>query len=182
MQDGESSYRRFLAGDKHGFEEVVDLYRDNLIFFINRYVHNLDMAEEIAADTFADLYVHSKRYRFGLSLKTYIFTIGRNKAVTWIRKQAKESRVLPAIEEEREVRSLEERVIQRERERQIHAALRQLKSEYQVVIHLLYFDRLSYEETAKVLGKNKKQIDNLAYRAKASLKSVLTKEGFIYED
>jgi RNA polymerase sigma-70 factor (ECF subfamily) len=32
------------------------------------------------------------------------------------------------------------------------------------------------------MGKSKKQIENLVYRAKLSLKSELEKEGFVYED
>ena len=32
------------------------------------------------------------------------------------------------------------------------------------------------------MGKSKKQIENLVYRAKLSLKSELKKEGFVYED
>ena len=34
----------------------------------------------------------------------------------------------------------------------------------------------SYEDAARVLGKNKKQIDNLIYRAKTVLKKILTEE------
>ena len=37
------------------------------------------------------------------------------------------------------------------------------------------------EEAALVLRKNGKQIKNLAYRAKLSLKSEMEKGGFIYE-
>ena len=44
-----------------------------------------------------------------------------------------------------------------------------------------FFEELSYEETAKVLRKNKKQIDNLVYRAKGALKKILTKEGSYFE-
>ena len=41
----------------------------------------------------------------------------------------------------------------------------------------MFFEELSYEDAARVLGKNKKQIDNLVYRAKAVLKKILTEEG-----
>jgi hypothetical protein len=38
MGNGESSYRCFLDGDDSAFSEVIDIYRESLIFFINRYV------------------------------------------------------------------------------------------------------------------------------------------------
>ena len=50
MGNGESSYHRFLNGDKSAFSEIIDLYRKNLIFFINRYLNNLSLSEEIAED------------------------------------------------------------------------------------------------------------------------------------
>ena len=55
MDNGASSYRHFLDGDNNAFSEILDLYRDNLIFFINRTVNNLSVAEELAADNFAEL-------------------------------------------------------------------------------------------------------------------------------
>ena len=50
MDNGESSYRRFLEGDNGAFAEIVEAYKDSLIFFINRYVHNFAVAEELAQD------------------------------------------------------------------------------------------------------------------------------------
>ena len=46
----------------------------------------------------------------------------------------------------------------------------------QAAVHLVYFEELSYEDAAKVLGKSKKQIDNLLYRAKTALRNALGKE------
>lgn len=44
-------------------------------------------------------------------------------------------------------------------------------------VYLVYIDGMSYGETAKIMKKNTKQIDNLLYRAKAELRSALGKEG-----
>ena len=64
MDNGESSYRRFLDGDNDAFGEILDLYRENLIFFINRTVNDLAVAEDIAADSFAELIIHKRRFGF----------------------------------------------------------------------------------------------------------------------
>ncbi len=56
-------------------------------------------------------------------------------------------------------------------------ALGKLPANLSVAIHLIYFDGLSYEEAARVMGKNKKQIDNLLYRAKKALRELLGEEG-----
>ncbi|MCR5485088.1 MAG: RNA polymerase subunit sigma-24, partial [Clostridiales bacterium] len=85
MDNGASSYRRFLEGDNDAFTEIVKLYRENLIFFINRYVHDLDSAEDISEDVFVELLVHKHRYNFKTSFKTYLFSIARHKAIDHVR-------------------------------------------------------------------------------------------------
>lgn len=54
MDNGESSYRRFLDGENDAFGEILDMYRESLIFFINRTVNDFAVAEDIAADSFAE--------------------------------------------------------------------------------------------------------------------------------
>ena len=36
MDSGAASFRRFLDGDESGFDEIIGLYHDSLIYFINR--------------------------------------------------------------------------------------------------------------------------------------------------
>ena len=177
MDNGESSYRRFLDGDESAFGEILDMYSENLIFFINRYVRNIAVAEELAEDVFAELLIHKRRYNFKTSLKTYIFTIGRNKAVSYVRKCVRHPEcAYEYIENESDRRSLEDEFIQRERERELHEALNKLNEDYRTVLHLIYFEEMSYAQAAKVMKKNTKQIENLVYRARNSLKKELEKE------
>ena len=44
-----------------------------------------------------------------------------------------------------------------------------------------FFEGLSNAEIADIMRKSKRQIENILYRAKAALRSVLEKEGFEYE-
>ena len=68
MDNGAASYRRFIDGDQEAFGEIVDLYRENLIFFIHRYVNDLDTAEDLAEDAFVELIVHPERFEGKSSL------------------------------------------------------------------------------------------------------------------
>ena len=87
MDNGASSYRRFLEGDENGLNEIVKMYGDHLIFFINGYVKNITIAEDIMEDTFMELIIHKHRFREEASFKTYLFKIGRNKALNVLRKK-----------------------------------------------------------------------------------------------
>ena len=89
MDNGAASYRRYLDGEQEAFGEIVDLYRESLIFFIHRHVNNLDTAEDLAEDVFVELIVHPGRFEGKSSLKTFVFAIARNKAIDWLRKDRK---------------------------------------------------------------------------------------------
>ena len=71
MDNGASSYRRFLDGDESAFNEIMEELFRSLVFFINGYVHDIHAAEDIAIDAFSDLVVHRHRYNFKVTLKTY---------------------------------------------------------------------------------------------------------------
>ena len=45
MDNGASSYRRFLNGDESAFDEIIKESFDNLVFFIDRYVHDIHVTE-----------------------------------------------------------------------------------------------------------------------------------------
>ncbi len=177
MDNGESSYRRFLDGDESAFREILDLYSENLIFFINRYVNNISVAQELSEDVFVEILLHKKRYNFKTSLKTYLFTIGRNKAVSYVRRCARRPEyAYEYIENESDRKSIEDEFIRKEQERELHEALERLNSDYKTVLHLIYFEDMSAAEAAAVMKKNKKQIENLLYRAKQALRKELESE------
>jgi len=179
MDNGASSYRRFLDGDEDAFGALMkELFR-GLVFFIDGFVHDVYAAEDIAIDTFSDLIVHKHRYNFKVSLKTYLYMVGRSRALDYI----KHRKVIDFVELSDahsiadETAVLEETVLADERKRQVNAAIATLPADMRVVIHLVYFEDMTYEDAAKVMKKNRKQVDNLLYRAKKALRTVLGKDG-----
>jgi len=179
MDNGASSYRRFLDGDESAFDEIMKEYFDNLVFFIDRFVHDIHAAEDIAIDAFSDLVVNKHRYNFKVSLKTYLFMLGRSRALNYIKHRGcldfvelSEAEHVPAEQE-----TLEETVLADERKRAVNDALNSLPDDMRIVIHLVYFEDLTYDEAARVMKKNRKQVDNLLYRAKKELRIILGKDG-----
>ncbi|MCH5184437.1 MAG: RNA polymerase sigma factor [Oscillospiraceae bacterium] len=178
MEDGASSYRRFLDGEASAFDEVQKLYFDRLTFYINRFTQNLYDAEDLAVDTLLELLIHPNRYNFRTPLKAYLFAIAHNKALNFLRKRDK-FRMVPVDEAEElaDRTSLEEELLRDERKRALERELAELPAEMREAVHLVFFEGLSYEEAARVMHKNRKQIDNLLTRAKAALRTNLGKEG-----
>ena len=184
MDNGASSYRRFLNGDDEGLTLIIKEYKDGLILYLNGYVNNIYVAEDIMEETFFKLAVKKPKFNENSSFKTWLYTIGRNVAIDYIRRNYKFS--TSSIEDMenyiKEEINLENLYIKSERKIIIHKAMSNLKPEYYQVLWLCFFEEFSNEETAKIMGKSKRQIENLVYRAKQSLKLLLNKEGFQYEE
>lgn len=179
MDNGASSYRRFLDGDRQAFDWIMEQYFHSLVFFLNRYVEDIHTAEDLAIDAFTELIVHPRRYNFKVTLKTYLFMIGKSRALDYIkhRKKVQFVELEQAGQHADQRQELEALVLTDSRERAVDQALSQLPEDMQKAVHLVYFAQLSYDETARIMGKNRKQVDNLLYRAKNTLRIILGQEG-----
>lgn len=181
--NGESSYRRYLSGDDNGIVEIVRDYKDGLILYLNGFVRNLTVAEELCEDVFVKLAVRKPHFREGSSFKTFLYAVGRNTAIDHLRK----NRAAVSFEElsgepadDRE--TLERSYIREERKIAVHRAMDSLKDEYRQVLWLTYFEELSNKETAAVMKKSVHNIETLVYRARNALRAALEREGFEYEE
>lgn len=182
MADGAGNYRRFVIdGDEGGIVEIIRDYKDGLILYINGIVGNIHIAEEIMEDTFVKLVVKKPRFSGKCSFKTWLFTIGRNAALDYLRRNSRKSDTPVDELEIADKENLELSYIKEEQKIMVHRALANLKRDYRQVLYLSFFEELSNEETAAVMRKSKRQVENLLYRAKQALKKELEKEGFIYE-
>ena len=184
MDNGASSYRRFLDGDDKGIAEIVGDYKDGLILYLNCYVNNIFIAEELTEDTFFRLITKRPRYSGKSTFKSWLYAIGRNVAVDFIRHNSKLLNT-PIEDMENylsEELSLEQSYIKEGRKIIVHKALSELATDYRTILWLVFFEGFSSKEAATALKKSDRQIKNLLYRAKQSLKSKLEKEGFVYEE
>lgn len=172
-------YKEFLDGNKTSFENIVIRHKDNIIYFIQRYVKNIDIAEDIAQDVFVYLLIHKEKYDFDYSLKTYLYTIAKSKSLNYIKR---EQRITYLNEEQySDLEELEEKVFYKERANNLKKSIKQLKIEYQSAIFLADIEELSYKEIAKVLNKNIGQVKILIYRARKALSDIVKKEEMKYE-
>lgn len=183
MDNGESSYRRFLAGDNEGIHEIVCEYQTGLLLYLNSYVQNIHLAEDLTEDTFFELMTKHPKFSGKSSFKTWLYAIGRNITAKYLRKH-KNLDVVPLESQEYldEEENIEGNYIKTERRQIVHKALHSLKPDYRQVLFLSFFEEFSISESAVIMKKTEKQIKNLLYNAKKALKSELERSGFDYEE
>lgn len=184
MDNGASSYRRFLDGDDTGIVEIIRDYKDGLILYLNGFVGNVYTAEELMEDIFFKLVTKKPKFSGKCTFKTWLYAVGRNIAIDHVRhnKRITDISIDNCENHIGEMASLEKSYIIEERKITVHHALGKLKPEYRQILYLIYFEGFSNQEAATVMKKSKHQIENLVYRARMSLKSELCKEGFVYEE
>ena len=176
-ESGEELFCRFLSGDVEAFEAIVSLYEDELSRYIYRIVGDYHEAKQLTIEAFGELSVGGKKYtREKSSLKTYLFTIGKNLTKRYMRRRQKHDYI--SFDEIAGVLSDESETpyayMEREESRRmLHAAISELKKEHNTVLSLLYFEDMSYRQAGELMNKSEKQITQLVYRAKMALRKKL---------
>ncbi len=185
MDNGASSYRRFRDdGDENGLIDIIKQYRDGLIFYINSYVRNIQIAEEIAEDVFVLLATKKPRDKGGSSFKTWLYTIAHNLAINRLKQMARRREISydSCGELTDEEAQMERSYIREEQKIALHHAIQKLKPEYRQIIWLVYFEGFSNKEASLIMKKSVHNIETLIYRARKALKQQLEKEKFHYEE
>ena len=169
-------YRQYLSGDDAGLEALMKKYGDPLTLYIDGYLHDVHEAEELMLDVFAYLFTKKPRIRDG-GFKAYLYKAARHMA---LRHKSKRKPLfsLDALTGEPDGRLLAEEVIRtEERNRILHFCMSEMNPDYREVLYLTYFEDMSYAQAAEVTGKTVKQITNMVYRGKESLRRLLEREG-----
>ena len=176
MTCDEALYRQYLSGDDAGLEALMKKYGDPLTLYLDGYLHDIHEAEELMLDVFAYLFTKKPRIREG-GFKAYLYKAARHMA---LRHRSKRRLMfsLDALTDEPDAQLLAEEVIgTAERNRILHGCMGEMNPDYREVLYLTYFEGMSYAQAAEVTGKTVKQITNLVYRGKESLRKLLEREG-----
>ena len=174
-------YNRFLNGDTDCLAQIICAYKDGLILYLNSYVCDISLAEELTEETFVKLVLKRPRFSGDSAFKTWLYTIARHVAIDFLRRRRQDVSTEECMELVDQQANLEREFLKQEQKIQLHDAMKQLKPEYRQVLWLYYFADFSHKDIAKILGKTTHNVEMLASRARQALKIILNKEGFVYE-
>ena len=179
MEEDKKLYEMFLYGDKNAFEKLTFKYKNNLIYFISRYVKNIEIAEDIFQEVMLFILEKKDYYNSNYSFKTYIYMIAKSKALDYIKKDRRTESLEELKIDFEDNTLLEEIILIKERKNKIKNVMKKMSSEYQLVIYLTQIEGLSYKETGLILDKTESQIKTMTFNARKKLKQLLIKEKVI---
>jgi RNA polymerase sigma-70 factor (ECF subfamily) len=157
---------QFCLGKTEAFGVLIRRYERELYGYLQRYLGDKDLAEDVFQNTFLQLYTKSGKYESGRPVRPWLYTIATHQAIDALRRNGRHQAVsLDAAREELpegETRALIDLVEGRnpgpldqaqgdERRDRVRASVEKLPEFLRQVILLAYYQGLKYREIAEIL-------------------------------
>ncbi len=159
-----------IQGDEKVLFDLYRTYQKQLHSFIYKKVSDNALAEELSQDIFLQFIESLRDFRFESSLKTFLFTIARNKVIDYFRKKKLKKilfSALPAfVVEGLASVVMDDEIEKKQLQEKIDLTLESLPHDYQLVLRLKYIDNKSVKYIAQMLVKTFKSTESLIFRAR----------------
>jgi RNA polymerase sigma-70 factor, ECF subfamily len=142
-------------GSVPALERIFNLYSSKLFYFINSYIRNKEISEELTQDVFIRLWENKHNLINSPSINNYLYTIAKNLCIDYIRK--KKIHILPidSIIDESDFSQKNEgdiKISSIEEIDLINKAIERLSPRKQEIFRMHRFDKIAYQQIAEKLG------------------------------
>lgn len=175
-------------GSRKAYADLMASYREPLYLLLLRMTHNTTTASDLTMETFSKAFLQLHRYSPTGTFSSWLFSIGVNTYIDYLRKRKLETVSLNSITRTSENDFIEyqipsgqpnpeEMMIRTQRDAALKEIVNQLKEPYRQIIELRYYEDLSYEEIAQRMNIPVGTVKVRLNRAKALLSSIVRKRG-----
>ena len=175
-----------LAGDGSAFEQIFDRHKRMIAVVAGRYLRRPEQIEEIIQISFAKAFVELSKFRglHDLSLASWLARITVNACVDTLRSQKRkpenlcceltdsEAESLIEITADTGVRNAETEILDRDLAEKL---LAWVGEEERALLQMLYVEEMSVAEIAEITGWSQSKVKIKAWRARNTLRRVLSK-------
>lgn len=158
---------KMINGDRDAFKHFFDTYYSDLCNFVNLYIKNQYVAEEIVQDIFVHFWENKEKLSVNTSVKSYLYSATKYKGLNHIRntKRHEEIHAKLDIEQASEIayNDLDEKVLRDI----LHKAKATLPPKCLQIFQLSQDDQLPNKDIADQLGISIKTVENqmtIAYK------------------
>ncbi|WP_251555236.1 RNA polymerase sigma factor SigX [Neobacillus muris] len=169
------------------FNELYQKYHHDVFQFLFYMVRNREQAEDLVQEVYIRVFKSYDRFEGKSSEKTWLFSIARNVAIDFFRKQKGwKERILEKFDwSDNQVKDdhpiPEEITVQREEVQWVYKCLENCTVDQRAVIILRYIHDLSIAETAQALGWTESKVKTTQHRSlkvlKRQMETLFEKEG-----
>ncbi len=162
-------------GNEKAFRKLFDTYRNDLYRFSLSMVVSKDYAEEIIQDVFLKVWVKRITLNQELSIKSYLFTMTRNKSISFLKKAANNRKLREEIfyKSQKSVNPTEKYIREAELEIIKQDALDLLPPRRRLIFEMSRNDGKNYKEIAQELGISQNTVRNQMSMALETLRNFI---------
>ena len=169
-------------GSIDDFHRLYSIYAKPVYNFIWRLVGSPSDAEDLTQETFLKVHSELKNLRDVKQFRYWLYRIARNEVYQKLRRSLRRSEVSIDNEEIPYFEFLadnahdldpEERVLSHELNQVVQSSLMALKPKYRDVFILAVFEKMSYEDITKVVGRSLLSVKTDIYRARLAVKEAI---------
>lgn len=153
------------------FLAIVSQYQPMLYKIVRLYRDNVEDREDLFQEIVFQLWKSYPNFRGEAQIKTWMYRIALNTALASFRKRSTKINYLSQLPDLAEEIISDEQVLREER---LFAVLNLLEDGEKALI-ALYFDELSYQQMAEILGINENYVGVKLNRIKTKIKNLLKK-------
>ena len=173
---------RVRSGDTESFEVLLRRYRGPMVSFFVRMVRDPALAEDLAQEVFLRVYQARERYQPEARFTTWLYRIATNLALNAIRDRRGHVASVEFEDQEREPEAarvadsrptVEQQMMQSDRERIIREAVESLPERQCAAVILHKYQNVDYGQISRVLGLSESAVKSLLFRAYESLRERL---------
>ncbi len=155
-------FKRMAEGDKEAFRFFFDRYYSDLCNFVNLYLRDPLVAEDIVQDIF--VYFWDKRSKISLetSVKAYLFIASKNKSLNHLR-NVRRKHIFQEQYKNSDIKVVEisdEQIDAAQIRQVMHHAVEQLPARVRQVFLLGKEQKMTYGQIAEELGISEKTVEN----------------------
>ncbi|MCX7068437.1 MAG: RNA polymerase sigma factor RpoE [Methylococcales bacterium] len=175
---------RAQKGDKLAFDLLVIKYQHKIIQVVNRYVKDINEAQDVTQETFIKAYRAIGSFRGKSTFYTWLYSIAINTAKNNLVSRSRRhfdcqieievAETCGNIPQLREMETPETALLNQEILATIKKTIDELPEEMRVAIILCEFNGLSYEEIAHAMNCPIGTVRSRIFRAREALDSALT--------
>ena len=167
-------------GDQNAFTFLLNHYWNEVYGFMLKRTENETDSEDITIETFSKAFDKIASYNPEFQFNTWLIAIAKNVHIDMLRKRKSGMFVDFTDEEDHQAYNIpdttlsaEDELIARQNLSSLLQCIKQLKPHYQEVIQLRYFQELSYQEIADLLGEPLSNVKIKLLRAKKLLAEII---------
>lgn len=168
-----------LSNSQAALKSLYIAYFHRLMRFVGIYVSSPAEAEEVVSDTFLALWDNRCALAGMTNIDAYIYTVARNKAVSYYRKQTMENVSLDESSIDffaHTETTPEEELISREEIGRLNAAINSLPPKCRIAFKLVREDKLKYKDVASILDISVKTLEAHLASAVKKLRETLSRK------